>query len=349
MEDNTDQRLRGPGPAVEAQREALAVWRPSEDELLAHRLRAGQAAQAALPRPRPRLRPHEQHAQSPGGLRARVSDLSANGAIPSAEVLAELASPAAIPRDAARALAELRAVGELAVEAFPGAGIPNLLALTLSRLAEAAALPAPILTEPFASATTYAVNPDLFPAAWTAADLLMHTPYARYYGIDCAALRDLAERGDPAEFAELCARRAGLRTDRRTAPDGAEVVALAREAAVGEQARVLTTFNMATLVRVVGIDPPSGWDGLARGAFTAARRRSATPKRVACAWRQLVFHLSLCDAGRQAAVLAWIEAEFARLPRPVAARLSPDFTRLRAAAAPPTSSGTRLFRRVLRP
>lgn len=32
--------LRKPNPAVEAQREALSVWRPIEDELLAHRLRA---------------------------------------------------------------------------------------------------------------------------------------------------------------------------------------------------------------------------------------------------------------------------------------------------------------------
>ncbi|MFE2550401.1 hypothetical protein ACFXGI_17895 [Streptomyces sp. NPDC059355] len=431
MEPDADQQPPKPKPAVEAQREALAVWRPFEDDLLAHRLRADaeahgarwraegaalleryralaavhtrctrhhdpksnaailrraledavagrapdprsagllrhavasmaakrglpgsaehtrlravQAAQAA----RPRL--HEHRAPRPGALQASVSDLLAQGAIPSAEVLAELIPRPSTARTAAQARAELRAIGELAVEAFPGAGIPNRLAGKLSRLAEAAELPVPILTEPFASGRTYAVNADLFPAAWTAADLLKGTPYERYHGIDFAAVRDLAESRDPAEFAGLCARRAGLAPQRCTGPDGPQAVALAREATVDEQARVLTTFNMATLVRVVGMDPPSGWDGLARGAFTAARRRSATPGSGARAWRQLVFHLSLCDPGRQAAVLAWIEAEFTRLPRPVAARLSPAFARLRSAVDPPTSSGTRPFRRAFRP
>lgn len=102
---------------------------------------------------------------------------------------------------------------------------------------------------------------------------------------------------------------------------------------------------MATLVREVGIEPSSGWDGLARGAFTAARRRSATPKRTACAWRQLVFHLSLCGADEQAAVLVWIDAELARLPQ-AAARLAPALARLRLAA---TSSGTRPSPRACRP
>ncbi|MFE5534614.1 hypothetical protein [Streptomyces sp. NPDC056492] len=310
------------------------------------RLRAVQAVQAAQAA---RPRRHEHREPRSGPLRASVSDLLARGAIPSAEVLAELLPVPSTHRTAARARTELRAVGELAVEAFPGSGIPNRLADKMSRLAGAAELPVPILTEPFASARTYAVNRDLFPAAWTAADLLGGTPYERYYGIDCAMLRDLAESGDRARFAELCARRAGLPPHGCTGPDGPQIVALAREAAVDEQARILTTFNMATLVRVVGIDPPSGWDGLARGAFTAARRRSATPAKSARAWRQLVFHLSLCDPGRQTAVLAWIEAEFARLPRPVATRLSPAFTRLRSAVAPPTSSGTRPFRRAFRP
>lgn len=321
MEENTDHQPRKPEPARGAAREALAARR-------------------------------ERPAPLPHVLRGSVADLLEDGAIgamPSAEVLAELIPLPGTALTAAHARRELRAIGELAVEAFPGSGIPNRLANTLARLSKPAGLPVPVLTEPFASATTYAVNADLFPAAWTAADLLKGTPYERYYGIDCAALRDLAERGDPAEFAELCARRAGLPQHRCTGLDGPQVVALAREAAVGEQARILTTFNMATLVSVVGIDPPSGWDGLARGAFTAARRRSATPKKAARAWRQLVFHLSLCDAGRQASVLARIDAECARLPRAATARLAPALARLRAATAPPTSSGTRPFRRAFRP
>ncbi|WP_405762975.1 hypothetical protein [Streptomyces sp. NBC_00045] len=249
------------------------------------------------------------------------------------------------PDPVAQARLTLRAVGELAVEAFPGAGIPDRLVGTLSSLAQLAQLPVRFLSMPLANSFSGAVNPDLYPAVHNAADLLRGTPYERYYGIDYAALRERAAAQDAVALMDLCAGRAGLPQHRRTGQGGRRDTPLAHDAAVQEQARVLTTFNMATLVREVGIEPSSGWDGLARGAFTAARRRSATPKRTACAWRQLVFHLSLCGADEQAAVLVWIDAELARLPQ-AAARLAPALARLRLAA---TSSGTRPSPRACRP
>ncbi|MEJ8640481.1 hypothetical protein WKI68_01635 [Streptomyces sp. MS1.HAVA.3] len=216
----------------------------------------------------------------------------------------------------------MRMLGEVCVQAFPGAGLPNLLVLALSRLARPAKLPVPFLAEPFADAYSGAPSADLLAAAETAAELLHGTVYERYYGIDFAEVRDLAVAQDRAGFARLCAERAGRVGG-----------SLATDPAVIEQARILTTFNLATLVRHVGIAPRGGWEALARGAFTAATDPAATAKRTACAWRQLLFHLSLCRADEQVTVLAWIDAQFARLPARAAARIALPLAELRVATA----------------
>uniref|UniRef100_A0AAU2JYV6 Uncharacterized protein n=1 Tax=Streptomyces sp. NBC_00049 TaxID=2903617 RepID=A0AAU2JYV6_9ACTN len=214
------------------------------------------------------------------------------------------------PDQAAAARHALRTLGELAVRAFPGAGLPNRLALSLTDLAARAGLPADagLLTEPFADAHKARLSPEVLPAARTAAELLRGTPYERLHGIDYAAVRDLAVAGDEAGFARLCAERAGRPSESCTQ----DVRALASDPAVIEQARILTTFNMAVLVRHLGIAPQEGWGALARGAFAEAVRPGTTPVRAARARRQALFHLSLCDAAEQTSVLAWIDAESAR-------------------------------------
>ncbi|WP_405940849.1 hypothetical protein [Streptomyces sp. NBC_00207] len=218
--------------------------------------------------------------------------------------------------------AALRTLGELTLRYFPGAGLPNLLVLMLSRLAPSAELPVPFLAEPFADSYSGAVSKDLPMAARTAAELLHGTVYERYYGIDYAEVRDLAIAQDPDGIAKLCAVRAG-RVGRPLASDPAVI----------EQAKILTTFNLALLVRYGGVAPQAGWGSLARGAFTAATRPGATAKRSACAWRQLLFFLSLCHAEEQAAVLAWIDAQAGRLPARSAARVALPLAGLRFAAA----------------
>ncbi|MEU9105810.1 hypothetical protein AB0D54_15815 [Streptomyces xanthophaeus] len=228
---------------------------------------------------------------------------------------------------AVQARSALRALGELSVHAFPGDGLPDRLLWQLSALARKAGLAAPFATVPFADRRTGKVSADLLPAARDAAELLRDTPYARYHGIDYGAVRQIVEAGDPARFARLCAERAGH------PPHGADPVhALAAEAAVMEQARILTSCGLATLVRHVGFTPRPGWDALARGAFRAAARRSASAARSARAWRQLLFHFSACTGPERAAVLAWIDAETARYPAGAAARLAPAVTGLRRAA-----------------
>ncbi|MFD9407638.1 hypothetical protein ACFWBN_11560 [Streptomyces sp. NPDC059989] len=229
------------------------------------------------------------------------------------------------PDPAATARATLRSLAELTLRAFPGAGLPNALVLTLSGLARQADLPVPFLTEPFADSSSGTACADLLAAARTAAELLHGTVYERYYGIDYAAVRDLADTQNLADFAELCAGHAGHA--------GHAGRALATDPTVIEQARILTTSHLATLVRHVGIAPRSGWDGLARGAFTAATRPGATAKSTACAWRQLLFHLSLCTADEQASVLAWIDARAARHPVRTAVRIALPLAGLRLAAA----------------
>ncbi|MGW6860185.1 hypothetical protein [Streptomyces xanthophaeus] len=229
---------------------------------------------------------------------------------------------------AVQARSALRALGDLSVHAFPGDGLPDRLLWQLSALARAAGLAAPFATAPLADRWTGKVSADLLPAARDAAELLRDTPYARYHGIDYRAVGEIVDAGDPARFARLCAERAGH------PPCGADPVhALAAEAAVMEQARVLTSGGLATLVRHVGFTPRPGWDALARGAFRAAARRSASAARSARAWRQLLFHFSACTGPERAAVLAWIDAETARYPAGAAARLAPAVAGLRRAAA----------------
>ncbi|MFE6905321.1 hypothetical protein [Streptomyces erythrochromogenes] len=222
------------------------------------------------------------------------------------------------PSVAARAM--LRMLAEVCVEAFPGTGLPNLLARALSGLVPLAGLPVPLHTEPFAHAYSTMAYPDLLPAARAAAELLSGTAYERYHGIDYAEVLRLADARDHQGFARLCAERAG-RPGR----------SLAVDAAVIEQARILTTFNLATLVRYAGVRPRTGWDGAARAAFAAAVRRAATPAQSGYAWRQLLFHLSLCDADEQARALAWIDDRAARMPTRAAAGVAAPLAALHRA------------------
>lgn len=230
-----------------------------------------------------------------------------------------LAPWAADPVEQARST--LRTLGEGCVRTFPGAGLPNLTVRMLSELARLAELPVPLAAEPLADPYSGMAGPEVLAAARTAAGLLRGTVYERYHGIDYAAVRDLADARDRYGFALLCAERAG----RPEQP-------LVSDPGVIAQAHVLTTSDLATLVVHAGLAPRGGWGGPARGAFTAATAAAATAKSTACAWRQLLFHLALCDADERAAVLTWIDARAARLPARAAARIAVPLADLRLAA-----------------
>ncbi|MFE1409751.1 hypothetical protein ACFW6F_02870 [Streptomyces sp. NPDC058746] len=249
----------------------------------------------------------------------------------------------------ARAAAEaaLRRLGDLAVGAFPGTLLPNPLVREMSHLARQADLSAPFTEELAADIFMGTFSPKFLTAARTAADLLQDSLYTRYYGIDCAAVRNMAVvhaadglgRTRPARtapaFDRLCGERAGTDTAFSWSPAG--------NGTVIEQAQILTTHNLAVLVRHAGIAPEAGWETLAEEAFAAVCRLVArvhghprplgTIKDAAYAWRQTLFFLSLCPPGRQAALVQRMAAEAAGQPWHTAARLAPVIAGLRLVAS----------------
>ncbi|MFE7097860.1 hypothetical protein, partial [Streptomyces erythrochromogenes] len=236
----------------------------------------------------------------------------------------------------ARAAAEaaLRRLGDLAVGAFPGTLLPNPLVREMSHLARRADLSAPFTEELAADIFMGTFSPKFLTAARTAADLLEGSLYTRYYGIDCAAIRNMAVvhaadgigRTRPATtapaFDRLCGERAGTDTARAWSPAG--------NGTVIEQAQILTTHNLAVLVRHAGVAPEAGWEALAEAGFAAVCRLVArvhghprplgTIKDAAYAWRQMLFFLSLCPPARQAALVQRMAAAAAGQPWHTAAR-----------------------------
>ncbi|MER5963440.1 hypothetical protein [Streptomyces sp. NPDC002057] len=257
-------------------------------------------------------------------------------------VSAQRASGADV-RDSAHAT--LRRLAEVAVDGFPGTLLPNPLVRELSVLARRTGLDAPLVEELAADIFMGTFSPKFQAAAVVAAELLGGgSLYERYYGIDYAAVRAPADarpgRGatrrktarDAPEFAALCHQRAGARPFGGVAENGTVI----------EQAQILTTHNLATLVHRVGIAPACGWADLARRCFVTVCRLTgrvhherwplATVKDAAYAWRQMLFHLSLCDGDAAAGVLAGMPGELARHPGHVAARLAPALAGLRLVA-----------------
>lgn len=248
----------------------------------------------------------------------------------------------------ARAAAEaaLRRLGDLAVGAFPGTLLPNPLVREMSHLARRADLSAPFTEELAADIFTGTFSPKFLTAARIAADLLEDGLYARYYGIDCAAVRNMAvvhaadglARTYPARtapaFDRLCGERAGTDAARSWSPAG--------NGTVIEQAQILTTHNLAVLVRRAGVAPEAGWEALAEEGFAAVcrlvtrvhnhPRPLGTVKDAAYAWRQTLFFLSLCPPGRQAALVERMAAVAAGQPWHTAARLAPVVAGLRLVA-----------------
>ncbi|MGW1183623.1 hypothetical protein ACWD7Y_09920 [Streptomyces drozdowiczii] len=234
------------------------------------------------------------------------------------------------------ALAVLRQLGEVAVQAFPGTLLPNPLVREFGVLGRDCDLGVPFVEELAADIFMGTFGPKFLKAARVAAELLRGTLYERYYGIDYAAIRNLAivtagqaltgssgARSHPG-FAALCAERAAVTSRHWSVAANGKVI---------EQAQILTTHNLATLVDRVGVTPRSGWAGLADRCFVTVCRLTArvhhnprplrTIKDAAYAWRQMMFYLSLCPPAEQRRFLAGLEAEVARHPAHVATRLAP--------------------------
>ncbi|NUT92093.1 MAG: hypothetical protein HOY78_08675, partial [Saccharothrix sp.] len=178
----------------------------------------------------------------------------------------------------------VRRLGELALDGFPGTVLPNPLVREFAALAPDLPWVEDLAADIFMGSFT----PKFAAAARIAGDLLADSPYARYYGLDYSVA------ADPATFAAWCAR-------------VGRVGSVAANGMVIEQAQILTTHNLATLVRV-GVE--ADWAALAERAFGTAARLAGriqdnprTVKNIAFAWRQVLFFLSL-SGGAEAFVAA---------------------------------------------
>ncbi|WP_338491533.1 hypothetical protein [Streptomyces sp. SJL17-4] len=257
-------------------------------------------------------------------------------------VRAVSAQRASDTRVRASAHTTLRRLAEVAVDGFPGTLLPNPLVRELAVLARRTDLDAPLVEELAADIFMGTFSRKFQAAAVVAGELLGGgSLYERYYGIDYAAVRARGDGGvgrgatrrkaavEAPEFAALCHERAGARGLHSVAENGTVI----------EQAQILTTHNLATLVHRVGIAPDTGWVDLARRCFVTVcrltgrahheQRPLGTVKDAAYAWRQMLFHLSLCDEKEAAGAVAWTREEAARHPAHVAARLAPALVGLR--------------------
>ncbi len=236
------------------------------------------------------------------------------------------------------AMQALTGASQLALGAFPHAILPNKLLQELRSLADAAGLKLPLVEEVAADIFTGRFSPKFVAAAKVAAGLLQGSLYARYYGIDCAALIAMPVPADKPHtdakrdaLSLLCAARADLQAGVQA--DGWSV---ARNGMVIEQAQILTTHNLAVLFAELGLGErmAAQLPGMARQclkcicvqlqvAVDTRHARLIQIKNAACAWRQMVFFLSLCEAREAGAFLAWAQAhideqgdEFRRLFMP---------------------------------
>lgn len=228
------------------------------------------------------------------------------------------------------ARAALVQLAELALQGFPATVLPNPMISELQALSRSAGMDVPLVEELAADIFIGTFSAKFLRAAQLAADVLEGTLYARYYGIDYAAIR--AMRCAPSNrmfskppahaLAALCRARAG----------DPPYLSVAANGMIIEQAQILTSHNLAALVHPIGVRPAPGWPDLARRTFavvcrTVARVQgnpfpSRTVKDAAYAWRQLLFHLSCCTTADQIAVTAWIQDEVERHPEHVRTRLA---------------------------
>jgi hypothetical protein len=208
----------------------------------------------------------------------------------------------------------------LALTSFPEVILPNKLLQEVHALLKGAGLSVPVVDELAADIFMGQFSEKFLKAAQQAAALLAGTLYERYYDVPFAKLRTLNDTGysysgtriSPG-FAALCVERAGsgASDSRRNVAANGRVI---------EQAQILTTHNLATLVRGLDLRPQlePHLDSLARRCFTRlcellelqpphfhARLRNV--KNAAYAWRQMVFFLSLLPEQTHPAFFQWAE------------------------------------------
>ena len=187
-----------------------------------------------------------------------------------------------------------RRLGSVVLDAFPGTILPNGFIREYGTLLDMAQVQLPLTEELAVDIFMGRFSPKFQQAAKVAAELLRGSLYERYYGIDYAAVLGLPEpkgHGDVEEF------------DRMVAGDVPAGRSVAANGQIIERQQILTTHNLAVLVKL-GVQPGRSWAELAHHAagrsFQLLERARNSPwplpaiKNAAYAWRQAVFFLSIC-------------------------------------------------------
>jgi hypothetical protein len=220
----------------------------------------------------------------------------------------------------------LQDVAAVTLRAFPQSIIPNKLLQEFRALAKGGELSLPFVEELAADIFMDDFSPKFTQAAKQAATYVDGTLYARYYGLDCAAVLRLPDpkpgprrwswfnREAPTNpFAALCIQRAaaaeGMPRD------------VARNGMVIEQSQILTTHNLALLFGVLELEAelrPELRDMAERCFHWLCRRQQVRSdkwhaklimlKQTAYAWRQMIFFLSRLPHEEAGQFIGWAEA-----------------------------------------
>lgn len=219
----------------------------------------------------------------------------------------------------------LKDVAALTLRAFPQAIIPNKLLQEFRALSKGGELSLPFVEELAADIFMDDFSPKFTQAAKQAAAFVEGTLYARYFGLDCAAVMRLPEtkpgprrwsffqREAPANpFAALCIQRAA-------AAEG-KPWDVARNGMVIEQSQILTTHNLALIFGALGLEAdlqPELRDMAERCFRWLCRRLQVRSdkwhaklimlKQTAYAWRQMIFILSRLPHEEAGQFIVWAE------------------------------------------
>ena len=187
-----------------------------------------------------------------------------------------------------------RRLGSVVLDAFPGTILPNGFIREYGTLLDMAQVRLPLTEELAADIFMGRFSPKFQQAAKVAAELLRGSLYERYYGIDYTAVLGLPEPDGHGTIEEF---------DRMVAGDVPAGKSIAANGQIIERQQILTTHNLAVLVKL-GVQPGRSWTELAHRAagrsFELLERARNSPwplpaiKNAAYAWRQAVFFLSIC-------------------------------------------------------